>query len=82
MSDIVYGEIKTAKIEYEQKIHKFDSAISIDKPTKRLLAENGLTINIGREFKVTFDSHKNKIGRIALDIPLKVGSIMTNVNFF
>uniref|UniRef100_A0A0R3SVI8 ASH domain-containing protein n=1 Tax=Hymenolepis diminuta TaxID=6216 RepID=A0A0R3SVI8_HYMDI len=72
LSDIVYGEIKTAKIEYEQKIHKFDSAISIDKPTKRLLAENGLTINIGREIKVIFDSQKNKIGEIALDIPLKI----------
>ncbi|VDO03485.1 unnamed protein product [Rodentolepis nana] len=72
LSDMLCGETKTVKMEYVQTIHRFVSAITIDKPVKRHLAENGLTITIGREIEAIFDSSKTKIGEVILDIPLKI----------
>nr|CDS29434.1 hydrocephalus inducing protein [Hymenolepis microstoma] len=72
LSDMLCGETKSVKIEYVQTMHRFASVITIDKAVKRLLAENGLTITIGREIKVVFDSSKTRIGEVILDIPLKI----------
>ncbi|KAH9286281.1 Hydrocephalus-inducing -like protein [Echinococcus granulosus] len=70
--DIVWGEVKERKLTLKQLCHSFAYHLSIKAMNRKMLAKKGVTVQIGCEISITFDSSNSETGQIALEIPLKI----------